>query len=172
MVTGMLKSAATVGILLVLFPVSAAAADGVGVPGGTTPTPTAGVCVVSGTATFSPGVNIVPQTIGVSINVGGTCNGDPVSDSMSLTISGGPLLSCEAGFGPTSDVVSFADNPPGLQSGTGDLVVTAGGGVATVTAGIVVGTLTYVWTGSPLGCTAPSGVTSTGVTGLFTYVSE
>ena len=172
MVGHLLNRAALAALALALGPLSISTASAAPTSTPLTPTPTTGVCLVTGTATFSPGVNIVPQTVAISLNVGGTCNGDPIGDTMALTIAASPLQSCEAGFGPTSDVITFTDNPPGTASGTGDLVVTAGGGVATVTAGIVVGTLTYVWTGSPLGCTAPSGVTSTGVTGLFTYVSE
>jgi hypothetical protein len=165
MVGRLLKPLALVALALALAPVSSVGAS-------TTPTPTTGACVVSGTATFSPGVNIVPQTVSIAVNVGGTCYGSPLGDTVGVNIAASPLQSCEIGFGPTSDVVQFADNPPGLNSGTGDLVVFPGGGEATITAGIVVGTLTYAWTGDVTACTNPTGVRSTGVTGVFTYVSE
>jgi len=163
----MLRRLALVILGLTLTSVTAAA-DG---PTLMLATPTAATCAVSGTATFSPGINIVPQAIAVTINVGGGCIGSPLGDSVTLSINGSPLQSCEGGFGPTATSVFFTANPPGSWNGTGDLVVGPASGVATVTAGVVIGTLTYVWTGSASNCTAPSGVTSTPVTGLFTYVS-
>lgn len=170
MVPGLLKRGIVAVVAFAIVPVSAAAADA---PTALTPLPTAGACVVSGSAQFSPGINIVPQTIAVSISVSGSCEGTPLGNSLlGLNVSASPLASCEAGFGPTSDFISFSNDPPGTYSGTGDLILTPASGVATVTAGIIVGVLTFAWTTLPTGCTAPTGVTSTPITGLFTYVSE
>lgn len=147
-------------------------------------TPTAGTCLVSGTVSFSPGINIVPQSSinGMQISVSGNCTSVPPMpvqvplppNFVNLSFQAIPIQSCEAGFATTSSTsVTFTLNPPGGPwSGGGSVLLGPASIVATVTAGIVDGVLTVAWTTPPTPCINPTGVPNPiQVTGLFTYVS-
>jgi len=90
--------------------------------------PVSGVCLVSGTASFSP-LPKLPQSTGIAISVQGGCNGVGVGGAgVSILMSTPDLVtgSCVALEGAVSGTVSFTNSsiPPYSGQGTliGDLV--------------------------------------------------
>lgn len=129
---------------------------------------TAGICPVSGTATISPGLGLLPTGQSLTMSLSGTCidAGGTNAVAVSVGSAGGAFTAtCAGGAGALSGSVFFSTSPPPGVTVQGEGVMSAGTFTMVLTAAQFDAVLQTTWIACPLSSASAS------LTGVLSFVN-